>query len=551
MNEKIIYAEQFGVNISNYDNYEALQACLDYCRGNGVQKLIINPGVYKFHNQKTIAIKDMKDFVLEADDVEFTYINTTVFIKIVNCENVAIKGLKADWCWEEDRLASVVKSHGISSDGTYVEFEAVTPINLNQPWTTFNELDPDTMSPGIEDGMEYHPEYPNGKDCFDRKEKIGDVYRCYTDLSDIQGGLFDKDKLYIVRHHMYDGTFCIIENTKNALIENVSLYGGPGMGFIISGHSSGIVFKNLLVTKRNNNPISLIADGVHSNESDGNIVFDGCEFAFLGDDAINIHDRIHYGITKIGKFIIEFPIDIKVDNGDVLEFRNSDLSPTGFSAKVDNCYIKNGVYRIEVDSPIPESISEKSIIFNKSYSSNGYVIRNCKFHDSRARGVLVQAGDGLVENCTFEHLQGAAIQINAGVGKRWSEGTGVDGLIIRNNIIKNCDISDWDRGVIYMSTYMPEGVLVKKSCLTSTIGDSGSYCRTKYPIFKNIVIENNTVSEFPRRSVILTSFENVTLRNNKFYNLLPRKKENPERGKIYVDLGTGFVEENNEYILEI
>ena len=551
MDKEIIYAEQFGMNTNGYDNYEVLQACLDYCRKNCVQKLIINPGVYQFHNQKTLIIKDMKDFVFEADNVEFKYLNTTVFIKIINCENVTVRGLIADWCWDEDRLASVVKSLGISSDNTYVDFESVTPININQPWTTFNELDPKTMSPSIEDGMEFHPEYPNGKDCFDMKEKIGDIYRCYTDLSDVQNGLFEKDKLYVIRHHMYNGTFCIIEDTKKARIENVALYGGPGMGFEISGHSSEITFKNLVITKRNNNPISLCADGVHSRESDGNIVFDGCEFAFLGDDAINIHDRIHYRIKKISSVIIEFDADIRVNKGDILEFRNNDFSPTSFFAKVNDIYMKDNYYHIEVDSPIPESISEKSIIFNRNYSSDGYKISNCKFHDSRGRGVIAQAGDGIIENCIFEHLQGAAIQINAGVGERWSEGTGVDGLVIRNNTIKNCDINDWDRGVIYMSTYMPEGIPVKKSSPTSTIGDSGSFCRTKYPMFKNIIIENNTIAEFPRKSVILTSFENVILRNNKFYNLLPRKKENAERGEKYVDFGIGFIEDNNEYISKI
>ena len=70
MNEKIIYARQFGMDTSKHDNYEALQTCIDYCRENNVPKLIISPGVYKFHNQKTITIKDMKNFILEAENVE-------------------------------------------------------------------------------------------------------------------------------------------------------------------------------------------------------------------------------------------------------------------------------------------------------------------------------------------------------------------------------------------------------------------------------------------------------------------------------------------------
>lgn len=164
---------------------------------------------------------------------------------------------------------------------------------------------------------------------------------------------------------------------------------------------------------------------------------------------------------------------------------------------------------------------------------------------------MAQANNGLIENCIFSHIQGAAIQIETGSSVRWSEGVGVDHLTIRNNKIINCDINDWGKGVLYMSSYIPNGVPAKildQDNPTSTIGDGGVSCRTSYPLFADITIKNNIFEEFSRFATILTSFKNVSVVNNQFINLKPRKIKLSDRGRLWISMGENFVFENNRFL---
>ena len=129
---------------------------------------------------------------------------------------------------------------------------------------------------------------------------------------------------------------------------------------------------------------------------------------------------------------------------------------------------------LTLDEPLPLELDEETIIFNRTFHTDYYVIRNCRFTNNRARGALLQGSHGLVENNLFENIQGAAIQIETGCENRWSEGQGVDDLLIRGNVIRHCDLNAWQMAVIYMGVYLPGG-------------------RTEYPIFTNIELCGNTI----------------------------------------------------------
>ena len=75
---------------------------------------------------------------------------------------------------------------------------------------------------------------------------------------------------------------------------------------------------------------------------------------------------------------------------------------------------------------------------------------------------------------------------------------------------------------------------------TTTIGDSGSFFRTRYPIFRRLRFEGNTFVDFPRRAMFVSSCRDVVIRGNTFENPSPRRQHNPERGSIRVELSTGL-----------
>jgi parallel beta-helix repeat protein len=125
---------------------------------------------------------------------------------------------------------------------------------------------------------------------------------------------------------------------------------------------------------------------------------------------------------------------------DLIELRNPDLSPLDFSSKlIDVSYDEQQfVCKLTFEDVLPEHLDENTVLFNRRFSTNHFIIRNNRFTNNRARGLLIHGSNGIVENNVFDSIQGAAIQIEAGCESRWSEGTGVSQLTIRHMHHDDC-----------------------------------------------------------------------------------------------------------------
>jgi hypothetical protein len=89
--------------------------------------------------------------------------------------------------------------------------------------------------------------------------------------------------------------------------------------------------------------------------------------------------------------------------GDLVEIRKPDLSPSGFQAKVKEVQqnFKDKEMTIVFDEMLPAQIDQNSIFFNHRYDSHNCILQHCFFHENRARGVLCNSHDWLIENCRF------------------------------------------------------------------------------------------------------------------------------------------------------
>ena len=139
-----------------------------------------------------------------------------------------------------------------------------------------------------------------------------------------------------------------------------------------------------------------------------------------------------------------------------------------------------------------------------------------------------------MEGNRFYRNQGAAVQIETGASfGTWSEGMGVEDLVVRDNTFDTCDVNDWGKAVVYVSAFLPAGIPITQHGSpnpTSTLGDSGSLYRTAYPIFRDLVFENNRFVDYPRRAMIVSSARDVTVRGNTFSNPTPRAHEQSRAG---------------------
>ena len=274
-----------------------------------------------------------------------------------------------------------------------------------------------------------------------------------------------------------------------------------------NGDVSRLHIKDCRVTVRPGTArsISTVTDCLHICNSQGKFIIENCEFGYAGDDCINIHDNSSMGIVPVdGHSLLAKGARKEVvlyEQGYQVELRNPDLSPTGFASELTSVtyYDEDGTCLLTFEDKLPPGLSPDTVLWNKRFETHNYIIRRCRFVNNRARGVLLQGSNGILEDNVFENIQGAAIQIETGCESRWSEGHGVKNLILRGNVIRHCDLNAWQMAVLYMGVYLPDG-------------------RTKEGVFDNILIEKNTFIDCPRQAMFLSSCKNVLVRDNVIIN---------------------------------
>lgn len=110
-----------------------------------------------------------------------------------------------------------------------------------------------------------------------------------------------------------------------------------------------------------------------------------------------------------------------------------------------------------------EKVKANSIIFNQipksanvSYMQNvsrspDTVVSNCEIGFARARGLLIQSKNCVIQKCKFKNIRLSAI-LAAPDFEYWHEGGFCDNLLINNNSFENCASLNNGMGVINIST---------------------------------------------------------------------------------------------------
>lgn len=518
----------------NHSNTEAFKAALSYCREHHISRLVIPKGTYYFEDcaeHAHLILDGMENFLLDGQGSELIFSCLKPYISICNAKKVMVKDVYLDWNWEKAPLASVGVVSQVAVDGSYIEccFPAREDVPEDMFFYIAGPFDPYRYTPGCKGGMEFRPyknEHVKTTDdasadskmqemvrelsniFLKKQEKTGkQTLRFYTTDQAFTLAHFHKGDCFHFRHYEYDIHTVPIRDTIDCTLEHVVIYSAPGSGFVGNGDIHGLHFKNCKVTVRPGtaHSVSTATDCLHICNSQGNFIIENCEFGYAGDDCINIHDNSSMGIevldshTLLAKRVVKDMV--LFEPGYPVELRNPDLSETGYSSVLKEVvyFAEDRTCRLTFTDTLPENLSADTVLWNKRFQTQNYIIRECLFHNNRARGVLLQGSNGILENNVFENIQGAAIQIETGCESRWSEGHGVRNLIIRNNIIRHCDLNAWQMAVLYMGVYLPDG-------------------RTKEPVFQDILIEHNSFIDCPRLAMYLSSCKNIIVRDNVIIN---------------------------------
>lgn len=520
-----VNASDFGVSTAADDNYSAFCKAIEYCKANPNITLKVDGGKYYFRTDKSIMLDGLKNVLIDADGAQFIFENPNYF-HIVNCNCIEIRGLGITWNLDVSRLASLVKIRNASkeSHSFELEFTELNEVSADIPIMAFTKYDSETLTPGTRQDFKenYVYQFPGS---IKTVEKTGHNVLKVTHDGSLDN--YTDGEVYLLRHHVYGGNAFNVYNTSNITFSGIKLYAVAGMGWLIENRSEHFQLLGCVIgldPEHDDNRISTTADGVHIANTNGKFRISGCDFSFMGDDDVNVHDNIATITDKLDEKTVE--IYTNANNfaaGDTAIFSSKDFDRLGFSAEVTSVEGK----KLTFDKELPDYIVKDCIVSNGSIDSGNYVISGNYFHENRARGLLLQSNNGLCENNMFYKIMANPIKVIMDISSGlWLEGTGVNGLVIRNNSFVECNVVEWSAQI---------------SISTNIDGKSADST-----LFYNITVENNSFDNFYGRLVDASNVSNLKICGNRVNN--KDGSYEARRGRIIIRQSCSRVTiSNNEY----
>lgn len=531
----LLNAADFGAKPEDgFCNTAAFRAALDTIRKQGGGTLLAPKGTYHFYaapGGRHIPLENLKDVTIDGQGSRFIFHTPVAYFTLKAAERVHLKDFSMDWAWDEQKLASVGVVESVSDDFSemLVSFPGSNPPEDGFDIRIVGPFDPTRYTPGCKGGVEFRP-YVNrhikytGIPAEDEKMrklvreldrmflekpvKVGErLYRFRMTDPALARRVFSPGQCYNFRHFEYDGVAVRGSECSHVTFERLTIYGCPGHGFLLNGFVDHLHFDGcrILPLPGTDRSVSVSVDCLHVGNSNGDILIENCDFSGAGDDCINLHDNSSMGVKQVDAHrLIALRCteeSLRYRPGSLIELRRSDLTPLHFQSEVTSCVYNESerTCLMTFKDALPDDLPEDAVLFHRSFGTDRYIIRNCRFTNNRARGMLLQGSRGLIENNVFENIQGAAIQIETGCESRWSEGQGVTDLLIRGNVIRHCDLNAWQMAVLYMGVYLPGG-------------------RTDYPVFQNVEVCGNTFIDCPRLAAFFSSCARVEMHDNAIIN---------------------------------
>jgi hypothetical protein len=251
---------------------------------------------------------------------------------------------------------------------------------------------------------------------------------------------------------------------------NTTIHSAPGIGILIRFAEDAGTYEKVRVVPGprpegagEDRLFSTSADAFNAAYARKGPVIKGCDFSFMGDDAVNLHgvmlpvvkwlnDRSFVSMRahKSERF------DLLIRPGDEVRFLKPPTYVIAATGRVEEASLwekPDAGVLADIKKIWPTSKGEGEGVFYviklkervagvepgdfcdiPATSAPGFEIRDSVFHDHRARGLRLMSNDGVVENCRFERLKGVAISIGPEYAF-WREAGWCSDLVIRGNHI--------------------------------------------------------------------------------------------------------------------
>lgn len=294
--------------------------------------------------------------------------------------------------------------------------------------------------------------------------------------------------------------------SSNCRLENVSIYASASLSCALIRNEGKITLNNFAVRYKpgTDRLLSSDADGVHCQQNRVGPTIENCYFEGMADDSVNIYTPpcVVKSVISPTELIVSQGSDMRP--GDLLQVFDPRSANVRSEVKALAVKTEGDTYNLTLEKSVDgiqagKDFREADTIYNLSACGAGYVICNNTMRNHRRHGILLRAGNGIVEGNTIDDVAGLGIVLTNEPG--WPEGPIPWDVVIRNNTINGCGY-----GAGYGDSSRGASILVQGIGLNGQLGE-------KRPIH-DITISGNRFTNTPGGAIFVGGARGVRISGN-------------------------------------
>ena len=479
------------------DDTAAVLTALEECKKRSPATLVFPKGTYNFSagsnpkgNGTLFPVASQDNLTIDGRGSELMMHGLTGIFSFWNCKSPHIKNLTIDWDRPAFSLGRVLSAQDKHFD---VEIFPQYPVKGGEPVEAFMNYYPDTRLP-INNGID---EYYTAEKTELVREQVLRVHLKHE--ARVKPGV-----LVLLRHKVYGPSAIYCSRCSDVKVSDVTVHTVPGMGFIGSVCTNITLERFKVMPKPGSGHImSATADATHFGGCKGTIRMEGCEYEGMGDDGVNIKSGLYLSLKqKVDDRTVLAAHNLKMvdspDPGDVMEISHVDDMIPYSTATVKKVEVlpKDGIQRLEFEEPLPVELRDGDVFGNASRTPK-VRIKNVQVRNNRARGMLIQTRDAIVEDCKFTNCTGPGIMVLTEV-TFFFESIGTRDVTIRNCTFDHCN---------YGAATGPAAL-----CAMAYLKDMSF--PPKPGIHKNVVFEGNTIRRTNNSGIFIAGVDGIKILGN-------------------------------------
>ena len=498
-------------------NASAINTAITQLAGAGAgSKLLIPPGTYRVAPTAPFTLQNLTNVTVNGQGSTLifeTLLEGNEAFLLSGNSQMLMENLNLDWDWNVEPIAALAVASNVSGTSCTLTFPASTTSAQMSQYASFNWMTLFGMDPThlVRNDMSIYS-FSGGPQPTRTVTGANTMNVTFPTALPLTNG-----KSYCVRFLYYDmGAFKIAACSNLQLFE-VNIYSMPGMGFFFEDRMKNFELNHCYITRSSTgtaNPLTTAADGVHSDESQGNVMVYNCQFTGMGDDAINIHDDCYqYNVetnvsgqpSNLLRLADCYSYQLRFDVNDNAEFYNADFSYLGTNttpvlAQVTAVATHDSANPPYVDltlASVPAGLNSQSIVRNAAFDTSNVEIYGTTIQYSNGRGILLSADGATITSNFIRDVYSAPIELETEIVQGlWAEGHGASNILIESNTLQDSNqLGRFDGTYIEADPIIPWG-------------------QTSATLHQQVSVINNVFYDCPGPAMTLNNCQNVLATGN-------------------------------------